>query len=360
VHPRNLEVQTGIDGYPRGHDGKLSPECTSSSSSNAFISAKNSRKTLGLSIYSGLASTELVLSYGSLDEIKNKPDYTLIRMLGEGQTGSVHEVCLPVIGIAAQKCSQYTGRFLLNDYGALMDLQVWKHVPRVWGYYKTENAGDCYFMQVLGPSLRDVRQLTEGLWWHPWTIASIGLEMISRISEFEGRLILHGDAHAGNILLGRSAPGRLSDKLYYIDFDLSKRRYLEEDIYPEIRQLMYTLVYLSTGDEYFLQISDHKYCHSDYEKKCKEAKVLDELCVALSQACKLSFAGDPDEPPPYANEIDTYDFTPLRNLLRDMIPAKLREKYPEGIIWSSEVVEIYYNSKRLMEAALDHNIVDGH
>jgi hypothetical protein len=277
---------------------------------------------------------------GSLSEIPGRPPFAVIRELGRGQTGTVFAVELPDGRQAALKCACVSGRFLLNDYGALLDLQSTGYVPRVWGYYKRPSEGDCFFMSLLGPSLREVRRMTYPRQWPPQTIASIGLRMLSAIEAFalpENGYILHRDAFVGNVVLGppSSDDNHISTELYFIDFDLSKRKYIARDFYPEVRQVLYTLRFLFDGDEAspYFQIVDHRSCHGKFSKNCSPAHP--KLCQAIEYACSFDgVRGKNDEDP--AQEMD---LGKIRSYLRSMMDDDHIEDHK--IFWPEWIRETY-------------------
>jgi hypothetical protein len=256
---------------------------------------------------------------GSFSETADRANFTIIEELGKGQTGTVFSVRFADGQQAALKCSCVCGRFLLNDYGALLDLQPTNFVPKVWGYYKQKNQGDCYFMSLLGPSLRAVRHKTLPLRWPSRTIASLGLIMLSAIEQFASPLhgyVLHGDAFVGNLVLGPSdSSSNLSRKLFFIDFDLSRRKYIPRDFYPEVRQILYTLRFLYDGNESspFFQILEHRYCHDAYVRDCSPS--YRQLCEAIDYAC--TFDGFLDRRDGDASQ--EIDLGRIRGLLRDML-----------------------------------------
>jgi len=257
---------------------------------------------------------------GVLSEIPDSPSFEVLGELGKGQTGTVLSVQLSNGDKAALKCACVSGRFLLNDYGALLDLQPTNFVPQVWGYYKRRGKGDCYFMSLLGPSLRTIRQKTTPRLWPARTIATLGLLMLSAIEAFatpDNGYILHGDAFAGNLVVGPSSNSTLSTDLYFIDFDLSKRKYIPSDFYSEVRQVLYTLRFLVHGDEssQFFQIVDHRSCHDKYAVDCPPA--YPQLCEAIAYACAFNgVSGKRDDDS--AQEID---LGKIRTLLRSMLDS---------------------------------------
>jgi len=265
---------------------------------------------------------------GSLDH-RPAPNYRRGRSLGSGQTGFVDEVELESGEKAALKCSYYPGRYLLKDYGALLDLQETGRVPEVLGWYKEAEKGDCYLMETLGPSLLAIREANGDTKWPDSLLASIGVSLLNGIESFSTSPghVMHGDSFAGNILLSAHASGscyRHRRALFFVDFDLSKRMYLPEDLYPEVRQVMYTILYLARGDSFFLQIYDHRSCDSGADSRCTSQGVDVTFCALLRYACTLT----PDE------SSKPVDFVKMRNALSALISSG-----PTHIIqWPEEIV----------------------
>lgn len=297
-----------------------------------YANSREENQTSSGMIDAGVFTACSTDSLGTFSETAIRPNFTVLEEIGEGQTGTVLAVRLYDGQLAALKCSCVSGRFLLNDYGALLDLQPTQFVPKVWGYYKPINEGDCYFMSLLGPSLRMVRQNTLPHRWPSRTIASIGLIMLSAIESFskaKNGYVLHGDAFVGNLVLGPSENNTLSRKLFFIDFDLSRRKYIPRDFYPEVRQVLYTLRFLHDGDESspFFQIMDHRDCHADYGKDCSPA--YPKLCQAIEYAC--SFDGVPGKGDGDVSQ--EIDLERIRDLLRDMLEGEENDEifWPEWI-----------------------------
>jgi hypothetical protein len=162
--------------------------------------------------------------------------------------------------------------------------------------------------------------------------------MLSAIEAFaspENGHVLHGDAFAGNLVLGpSSSDNQISSKLYFIDFDLSKRKYIPRDFYPEVRQLLYTLRFLFDGNESspYFQIVDHRICHDQFSVNCFPA--YPQLCQAIEYAC--SFEGvrgkginDP------AQEMDI-------GRIRSYLRAMLEDNEPEDTIFWPEWIRQQY------------------
>jgi hypothetical protein len=109
----------------------------------------------------------------------------------------------------------------------------------------------------------------------------------------------------------------LSTDLYFIDFDLSKRKYIPSDFYSEVRQVLYTLRFLVYGDEssQFFQIVDHRSCHDKYAMDCPPA--YPQLCEAIAYACAFNgVSGMRDDDPAQG-----IDLGKIRTLLRGMLDS---------------------------------------
>lgn len=259
-----------------------------------------------------------------LAEVPRLPPYTVLNNLGGGMTGWVKLVRLPDEREVALKCSYMKGHPLIGGFVHMLDAQASIHVPRLYDYYKVHDSGDCVFMEVTGPSWRQLRKATTGSWPTP-TIASIGLQMIKTIRRFHNEFdISHRDTNPDNLVIGRAGPGEsLSSKAMFIDFDFGSSLFAIEMRKADVTQILVSLRYLfdESGDFWQVSVATGQCVPFPSLNRCSPAPK--ELCEALMNACTSTSV--------------EYDY--IESMLLTII-TNAGLSYEGDIIWTPEIVNM--------------------
>ncbi|KAI3383929.1 hypothetical protein SNEBB_006838 [Seison nebaliae] len=102
---------------------------------------------------------------------------------------------------------------LYNDY-----LKNGPGIPKIY-HYGQEGMYNCLVMELLGPSLEDLFTFC-GRKFSTKTTLLLGDQMLVRLEFVHSRYFIHRDVKPDNFLMGT---GRYSNKVYIIDFGLSKK-----------------------------------------------------------------------------------------------------------------------------------------
>ena len=185
-------------------------------------------------------------------------DYSILvdKKIGKGGFGqlyigrNIHYNTLVAIKVEDQNQRSH----LIMEYHILKELQGGDGIPKVYKLHRGKNH-NYLCMELLGKSL-DKLFLYANRQFSIKTVSQIAYQMIQRIEYVHSKGYIHRDIKPGNFLIGKDFN---SDKLYIIDFGLSKR-YIDKNtnkhiIYKEGKGLTGTARYVSLNTHYGIEQS---------------------------------------------------------------------------------------------------------
>lgn len=209
----------------------------------------------------------------------------------------------------------------MRGYVLMLDSQGSPNVPKVFDYFKLQNRGDCVFMEVTGPTLKQLRDASSEI-WPPETLGSIGLQLLRTMKRLHDEFqVAHRDANPSNLAVGRAGEGEIiSSKAMLIDFDFGATLYADDLRVNDIRQLLVSIRHLYDSSNNFWAVNPSTgVCHPWHTmKKCIPAPR--ELCEAIVYACTNK----------------EVDYNHVDNLLLAIVTGAGYE-YQNKIIWTEAI-----------------------
>jgi tRNA A-37 threonylcarbamoyl transferase component Bud32 len=305
-HVRKAEIESVMpDAMLRGPSGHLSPDVRKASS----------------------------LVINSLDPVDQPPHDESVADLGRGMTGSVRLVRMADKTLAALKCSHMNGHPLLRGYGPLLDTRDSEYFPDALGYYKLRHGGDCVYMEVTGPTLKELRDVSMSMQWPQETLASIGLQLLRAVRRMHTEFGYgHRDLNPSNLAVSRYIPsvGQLPTRAMLIDFDFAQVIRSRHLVLQDVRAILVSLRYLHNGDGHYWAIDPTLGTCRTAQKSLTQCMAnavgIQALCEAIVSACS-------DNHPESDEEF--YDATKhaLENLLTVLTDT-------DEIIWPGELSKL--------------------
>lgn len=232
------------------------------------------------------------LVINSLDPVDHPPHDETVADLGRGMSGSVRLVRMADNTLAALKCSHMKGHPLLRGYGPLLDTKDSEYFPDAMGYYKIRQGGDCVYMEVTGPTLKELRDASMSMQWPQETLASIGLQLLRAVRRMHTEFGYgHRDLNPSNLAVSRCIPsaGQLPIRAMLIDFDFAQVIRSRHLVLQDVRAILVSLRYLHNGDGNYWAIDPTLgTCRTAQKSRthCMANAVgIEALCEALVSAC---------------------------------------------------------------------------
>ncbi|KAH0795568.1 CK1 family protein kinase [Histomonas meleagridis] len=159
--------------------------------------------------------------------------YEIIKLVGQGSYGDIYHVKKQNTDFSCALKVEYTlsiKKALAKEYNFFKQLNNLPYFPAFYEYKEAINL-KCLAMELLGPSLTDVRKILPNKSYSISSTIRLGIEILRALEAFHSLGFIHRDVKPSQVLI---RPNR-SHPIALIDFGLSRRYLTDEGEYVSPR-----------------------------------------------------------------------------------------------------------------------------